>query len=293
MSLNTSEKLPRHIPDELKQRIEALHTTGHFGGTISQHRALLTIPLQRREFVSAILLMLLFLVAYIFMLEWVAAGWANILRWCLDLFDYNNVELGSFGFSVANHDFYTPYIQLSAAVPGNAQWDVAVYLTAGILVYSIMLPERYIPLAYLLRALAVILAISIAYFTLWPEHYPYNLAGYHALMMMAGMAFIALVPIVFALTYFIFDISIFKKIALTSAAMLYLGILIPLQYFAHVYLIHEFSLLYMPILFLMFGLMIDVFLLVAFYTWGMSWSGKTHPHTHKHSDTASFPTFDD
>lgn len=55
--------------------------------------------------------------------------------------------------------------------------------------------------------------------------------------------------------------------------MLHLWILIPMQYVAHAYLIHTFSLLYMPVLFLMFGLMIDVFVFIAFYAWGMSWEG--------------------
>ncbi len=289
MSLNTTNQLPAHIPSQLKQRVAALRNTGHFGGIISPHRALLTIPLHRREFIPALILALLILVAYIIALHWVAASWSSLLHWCLTLFGYHDVRLANFGFSIAGYNIYTPYAQLGAAVPNAEQWNTAVILTACILVISFLLPDRFTPLAYLLRALALIHAISIAFFTWWPQYYPYSLAGYHALMMLAGMAFIAIVPVVYGLTYFIFDVSLLKKLALTLITMLYLGLVIPLQYFAQLYLIHRFSLLYMPVLFLMFGLMIDVFLLIAFYAWAMSWGGRFHPHANEHAAIAYFP----
>ena len=111
--------------------------------------------------------------------------------------------------------------------------------------------------------------------------------------MLVGMAFIAIVPIVYGLTYYIFGVSLIKKLSITLITMLYLGLVIPLQYIAHAYLVHTFSLVYMPILFLMFGLMIDVFLLIAFYAWAMSWSGKFHPHVNEHATIAYFPVRSD
>lgn len=290
MSSNiTDNKLPQHIPAQLRQRVEALRNTGHFGEIISPHRALLTLPLRRNELIPAILLALAVLVVYVLLLHQVAAGWSVILQWCLDLFGYDKIRLGTFGFSVAGYDIYTPYVQLGAAVPDAEQWKTGVILIAAVLIVSLFLPDRLKPLAYLMRALALIHAIAVAYFSYWPDLYPYSLAGYHALMMLAGMAFIAVVPVVYGLTYFIFDVSLVNKLALTVASMLYLFIVIPLQYFAHAYLIHEYSLMYMPVLFLMFGVMIDVFLLIAFYAWMMSRDGKIHPHEDRHPAHAVFP----
>jgi hypothetical protein len=289
VSLNTTSQLPAHLPAQLKHRVAALRNTGHFGGIISPHRALLTIPLRRREFLPALILALLVLIGYVFALHWVAACWASILHWCLDLFGYHAIKLANFGFSIAGYNIYAPYAQLGAAVPNAGQWNAAVTLTALILVISLVLPDRFTPLAYLLRALALIHAIAIVYFTFWPQYYPYSLAGYHALMMLAGMAFVALVPIVYCLTYYIFDVGLFRKLAITLITMLHLGLVIPLQYFAQLYLIHRYSLLYMPILFLMFGLMIDVFLLIAFYAWAMSWNGRFHPHAGERTATDYAP----
>jgi hypothetical protein len=278
VSLNTSNQSPSHDLAEQMRRVEELRNTGHSGGIISPHRALLTMPMHRREFIPALGLALLLLVTYIFALHWVAACWTGILHWCLDLFGYHSVKLAYYGFSVAGYNIYTPYVQLGAALPNAEQWNAAVILTGIILVMSLLLPDRFTPLAYLLRALALIQAISIFYFTFWPQYYPYSLEGYHALMMLGGMAFIAIVPIVFGFTYFIFDDSLLKKLSISLITMFYLGLVIPLQYFAQLYLIHRFSLLYMPVLFLMFGLMIDVFLLIAFYAWAMSWHSRFHPH---------------
>ncbi|MEJ2362695.1 MAG: hypothetical protein P8Z75_15010 [Gammaproteobacteria bacterium] len=279
MSSNTTSQLPANIPAQLKQRVEALRDTGHFGGVISPHRALLTIPLRRREILPALGLALLLLIVYILALHWVAAGWTSILQWCLDLFGFHNVRLAYFGFSVGDFNVYTPYALLGAAVPTGGQWTASVILTAVILLVSLMLPDRFTPLAYLLRAIIIIQAIAIVYFTFWSAHFPYNLAGYHALMMLAGMAFIGIVPIVYFLTYYIFNVSLWEKLVFTLLTMLYLYLVIPLQYFAQLYLIHTFSLLYMPVLFLIFGLMTDVFLLIALYSWAMSRYSTYHPRS--------------
>jgi hypothetical protein len=96
-------------------------------------------------------------------------------------------------------------------------------------------------------------------------------------MMLAGLFFVGIIPIIYGLIYYIFDETLVKKVWLTLLTMGHLLLVIPLQFFAHAYLIHKFSLMYMPVLFLMFGLMIDVFILIAFYSWGMSWKGATHP----------------
>jgi hypothetical protein len=269
--------------------VESLRHTGHFGQIISPHRALLTLPLRRRELFFSLLLALVVLAVYVLLVDEVAAGWSVILRACLDWFGFEKVPLGYFGFSVNGYDIYTPFVGLAAGVPGAVQWNNAVIMIIVVLIVSLFLPDSFKPLAYLLRALALIHGIAVLYFSFWPEYFPYSLGGYHALMMMAGMAFIAVVPLVYGLTYFIFDVSLLNKITLTVGTMLYLFIIIPLQYFAHAYLIHTFSLLYMPVLFLMFGIMIDVFLLIAFYALAMSREGKVHPHEHTHPAHAVFP----
>ena len=269
-----------HISPELRKRVEKLRNTGHFGGTISQHRALLTLPMSPKNYVPSIIMAATVFFAYLFALEYVFVAWSWILEWCSNLFNME-IQQGSFGFEVGIFNIYAPYLKLGAATASNFEWSIGVLITVITLLISFFMPDRFLPFAYLLRALAFIQTISILFFLFFSNYFPYSLASYHAVMMLAGLIFIGLIPLIYGLIYYIFDETIVKKLWLTALTMSHLLLLVPLQYFAHAYLIHEFSLMYMPILFLMFGLMIDVFVLIAFYSWGMSWEGTLHPHEEK------------
>lgn len=279
-----------HISPELRRRVEKLRNIGHFGSTISQHRALLTLPMNPGVYIPAVILALVIFFSYLFALEYVFIGWSWILEWCSNLF---NMELkqGSFGFEVGIFNIYVPYLKIGAASPTNLEWLVGVIIAVVTLLVSFFMPDRFIPFAYLLRALALIHTISILFFLFYSNYFPYSLASYQAVMMLVGLIFTGLVPLIYGLIYYIFDETLIKKLWLTVLTMSYLLLLVPLQYFAHAYLIHEFSLMYMPILFLMFGLMVDVFILIAFYSWGMSWQAEIHPHMKEKSKKSKFEEF--
>ncbi|MBE9516644.1 MAG: hypothetical protein IME93_06665 [Proteobacteria bacterium] len=292
MSSNNSNIGGSHtqISPDLRRRVEKLRNIGHFGGTISQHRALLTLPMRPGDLISAIIMAIVLFLIYLFALEYVFVAWSWILEWCTNLFNMK-IEQGSFGFETGIIKVYTPYLKLGAATPTNMEWSVSVIITVITLIISFFLSERFIPVAYLLRALVFIQTISIIFFLFFSNYFPYSLASYHAVMMLAGLIFVGLVPLVYGLIYYIFDERLTKKIWLTTLTMFHLLLLIPLQYFAHAYLIHKFSLMYMPILFLMFGLMIDVFVLIAFYSWGMSWEGAHPPHVKQQTKKSKVEEF--
>ena len=292
MSSNISkiQESHKHISPALRRRVERLRNIGHFGGTISQHRALLTLPMSPADYIPAIILAVAIFFIYLFALEYVFNAWSWILEWCSNLF-HMELKQGSFGFEVGIFNIYVPYLKIGAATPSNTEWAIGVIIVALVLLISFFLPDRFIPFAYLLRALVFIQTISIVYFLLFSNYFPYSLASYQAVMMLAGLIFIGLVPIIYGLIYYIFDEILIKKLWLTLLTMSHLLLLVPLQYFAHAYLIHEYSLMYMPILFLMFGLMIDVFILIAFYSWGMSWKADIHPHQKERSKKSKVEEF--
>lgn len=284
MSSNTSNMKDSHahISPDLRRRIDGLKDIGHFGGTISQHRALLTLPMHFGDYISSIIMAVVLFFIYLFALEYVYTAWSWILELCTGLFNMD-IEQGRFGLEIGIFKIYAPYLKLGAAVPTNTEWISGVIIVAVVFIISLFLPERFIPLSYLLRALALLQSISIVYFLFFGNYYPYSLASYHAVMMLSGLIFTGLVPVIYGLIYYIFDETITRKLWLTVLTMTHLLVLVPLQYFAHAYLIHIFSLMYMPVLFLMFGIMIDVFILIAFYSWGMSWEGALHPHSRQRS----------
>jgi hypothetical protein len=154
-------------------------------------------------------------------------------------------------------------------------WLTALAIVA-LSVVAFFLPKRMLPLGYLLWATAFIQATAVFYFTLFPNRFPHDLPSYISTMMTSGLVLISFVPVLLAFTYYFLEPSIPKKLLLTCLTMAHLSLFVPLQYMLQAYLIHKFSLLFMPVLYILFGLFLDVFILIAFYSWAVSWSGTAH-----------------
>jgi len=53
--------------------------------------------------------------------------------------------------------------------------------------------------------------------------------------------------------------------------MVHLVLFVPHQYLPHVYLLHG-SILFMPLLYFVFGPFLDILAFIGFHSWGMSWN---------------------
>ena len=134
-NISNSTDSHAHISPDLRRRVEELRNIGHFGGTISPHRALLTIPMRPRDYISAILLAIGLLLIYLFVLEYVFVAWSWILKWCTDVFNMK-IEQGSFGFEIGIIKIYAPYLKIEAAAPTNTEWSASVIITVVMLIIS-------------------------------------------------------------------------------------------------------------------------------------------------------------
>jgi hypothetical protein len=247
-----------------------LRFRGYAGGVIAPHRALLTLPRRIPDLVIAILLSIIILTGWLMILPQVSSLWQGLFEWWIDALKLD-ASVSSSPYQIGSYLLANvPYIQMTAGVPDCFIWSLSLFVTA-IIFY---LPQQYLPFVYLLRAVAIILAASLSYFALFPSSYSYNLADYHMGMMSAGLVLISIVPILFGFAYYIFDFTIRKKLFLTFLLMAHLCLLIPMQYLLQVYLLHHFSLLFMPIMFFLLGLPLDILIVIAFYSWGMSWKGR-------------------
>ncbi len=54
----------------------------------------------------------------------------------------------------------------------------------------------------------------------------------------------------------------------------HLTLFVPLQILLQTVVLQK-SVLFMPVLYIVFGLPVDVLIILAFYSWGMSWSFKS------------------
>lgn len=164
-----------------------------------------------------------------------------------------------------------PYIDIIAGAPSCMLWAITTIITALIFKF----PINNIPFRYLLKAVAFIQLCASFYFLMYPNDFPHMLDNYFFGMLTAGLILISIIPILFAFTYFIFDFTLQQKLFITILTMLYLCLFIPLQYLLHVYIIYEASLLFLPVLFFIFGLPLDILAIIALYSWAISWKVKT------------------
>lgn len=169
---------------------------------------------------------------------------------------------------------------LAVAVPyytAESFWPAALDLRSGwIMVAALALPGmllrgRFLPFAYFLRALAVIQLTAQVWFSFAAPPFSYALSQYVAGLLVCGVVILLLAPLLVSFTYFIFDFPLWQKLLLATMLLAHLVVFLPLQAVVHAFVIYRGSLLAMPMLFLVFGVLLDVFVYVALYGWGMSW----------------------
>ncbi len=238
------------------------------------HRALNRFVLEPSDLVTAALLVLLFTFAWIVALPWICRMWEHIFAAGIRLMSLR-CEIG-----VREH-FVTPYLRFLVPFPRmngvspNARtwWTTAAVVTA-LFAATYLLPKRFTPITYLVRAVLFIQVTALIYFLWIPARFPHTPDSYMEGMVTYGIALIAIIPMLFGLTYYIFRFRLIRKATLTAMTMAHLAVFFPLQMLAQAVVLEK-SVLFMPVLYIVFGLPVDVMIILAFYSWGMSWPSET------------------
>lgn len=242
---------------------------GHRGGLIRPHRAFWRLRLSWRDVVTSFLLASAGTCAWLMALPlvgrlWVATFrfWAEYLGWHDQVFLVPK-QLGLF-------HYFLPFLNVPSGPVDSWTWiTTALACTAATAAASLM-SEESVPWKYLLRAVIIIQVTALIYFKFGSARFPHDLGGYTGSMLDFSRILIALVPWIYAFTYYVFPFSLFQKVSLTLLTMAHMLLFVPMQYLAHAYLIHT-SVLFMPVVYFAFGPFLDVLVLIAFYSWGMSW----------------------
>jgi hypothetical protein len=262
----------------VRQRVAELRSRGYRGTTIMRHRAFQTAPLNLGRIIASGILAGVFTVAWLLIRPAVGRLWAFILQTGVGQLGLPGgirvLESQGAFFATA-----TPQVDVPAMAP-----DTGILVGTGILivtalVVSLKLPPWLTPLTYLLRAYCFIQTTAVVFFLLFPSYFKHTLSSYMSTMVDSSMFLLSAIPAIMAFTYYIFDIDLGRKLLLTAFIMLHLTLLVPLQYMAHIYIIAEWSLLFMPALYIMFGLLVQVAIFIAFYSWGMTWKAPEHSHS--------------
>jgi hypothetical protein len=244
---------------------------GHRGGVITMHRALTRFVLGPLDLVTAALLVLLLSFAWIVSLPWLCRMWSYALGNGMKILALH-AELG-----IAEHRvspfirFGIPYPRMEGIAPDARTWWSAAAAVGVVYAASYFLPKRLTPVTYLLRAVLFIQFTAQLYFMLAAARFPHTADSYLEGLVSYQIALISAVPVLFGFTYYIFKFSLFKKIAVTALAMTHLSLFLPVQILLQAIVLEK-SMLFMPILYIVFGLPVNVLFILAFYSWGMSWA---------------------
>ncbi len=167
-----------------------------------------------------------------------------------------------------------PYVGVQAGSISPGVWLATLFVTLAVFAATYWFKEDHAPWVYILRALVLIQGSALIYFSFASARFPHDIPTYTMGMLSFGVILIGMIPIVLAFTFYVFEFSLWKKIAVTLLAMGHLTLFFPLQYVLHVYILHR-SILFMPLLYFAFGPFLDVLIFVCFYSWGMSWKSRS------------------
>jgi hypothetical protein len=254
----------------LPAELEASRRRGWRGGLIAPHRAFIRLQLTRGRVAQSVGLALLGTALWIALLPMVGRFWGHVLAfWGAQLELKSEVILVSQGWGRYIH-FALPCFGLAAGPASGTAWWITTGVTALAVIASFLLTEEALPWAYLIRAFCLLQVTALGYFAVASARFPHDLPGYTVSMLVFSCILIGLVPVLYAFTFYLLDFSLAQKVFLTLVTIVHLVLFVPQQYMLHIYLVHA-SVLFMPVLYFVFGPFLDILAFIGFYSWGMSW----------------------
>ena len=243
---------------------------GHRGGVITMHRALTRFVLVPLDLITSSLLVLLLSFMWIVSLPWLCRTWGYVLETGMKMLALHT-ELGLTEHHITPYiRFVIPFPKMEGIAPDAWTWWSTAAVVCLLGAASYFFPKRLTPVTYLLRAVLLIQVTALLYFQLIPARFPHTPDSYMEGLVSYRIALISAVPAVFGVTYYIFKFGLIKKIALTALTMSYLSLFLPVEILLQAMVLEK-SVLFMPILYIVFGLPVDILIILAFYSWGMSW----------------------
>jgi len=251
-------------------RPDPVQFRGHRGGMIAMHRALTHFRLGPMNVIISVSLFLVFSSIWVAVLPWLCGFWSHALALGLHVLPLHaRMEVSDHSFRLLR--LRIPYLRLEPVLPELSTWSLTCAVTLLLFAGTFFLSKKLVPAIYLSRGILLIQATSLVYFALWPTSFPHTPESYMEALITAGIGLISVVPLLFAFTYYIFDFGLLRKAALTAMTMLHLAIFLPFQVLAQALVLQK-TVLFMPVLYIVFGMPVDVLLIIAFYSWGMTWA---------------------
>jgi len=258
-----------NLPKKLNPALRYGNTKGKI---IPMHHAFKTLHLNRVSRVSAVVLPVLFMALVWLFLPWIFDVWDGIFNFWLERIYH--MRASYWPVNILGQDLAIPYPALEADAPSHFMVQMNFWICLLVLAISIVFPLRGAPLTYLLRTALLIQGSASIDRMVSPDFFPYTLPIYLLDAMIQCVYMLFLIPVILGFVYYIFDFTIWRKVLITCLTIGYFLIAVPCQYMLHAYFIHEWTLLFLPLMYILFGIVIDVLMFVSIYSYGMSWRSR-------------------
>ena len=258
---------------ERQRRLRELQRLGFRGGRIVPHRAMIGLPLSWWVLVDLFVYPAIFLGALALLNAPITGLWRRFFQALAAPLGLPG-GVSSTAWELGPATVHLPAFAAGAAWPGTPGLLLGWLVTVLLALCGWLLRGAATPFGYLLRAMAVIQLTAQLWFTFASPPFTYTLQGYQEAVLYLGCVVMFLVPFGTAFTYNVFDFRWWQKLGLTGMILAHLVVLLPIKVAVHAYLIHHLTLLALPMLYLLFGILLDVFAFVALYGWGMSWRSR-------------------
>ncbi len=254
----------------LPEALEGMRHRGWRGGMITPHRAFVRMRIGPRRVVENAALAVLGTAGWIAALPAVGRLWGHIFSfWGGQLGLKSDVLLVPQGWGSHIH-FALPCFSVAAGPASGTAWWITTGITVVAFGASFLLAEGALAWTYLIRGFCLLQATALGYFAIASARFPHDLPGYTVSMLVFSCVLIGLIPVLYGFTFYLLNFSLAQKLLLTLATVAHLVLFVPHQYMLHVYLLHG-SVLFMPVLYFVFGPFLDILVFIGFYSWGMSW----------------------
>ena len=252
--------------------VDRLRHSSHSGRVITRHRALRTLDFRPASILHPILLSAVCYVGLTFALEPIELLWRELLAFAVPhLLGSQNILIQQVPImALITADI--PFPAVHGTSPSNSTLLLAALMSLTLMFFSFLLFRlKALPLRYLVWAICLVQLLACITFYLAPEKFPHTLASHIGDGLGYALNLIFIVPLILAVTYFIFDHPLIQKAFGALVILLALIIVVPCQYLIHIAVLHHLSLVVMPVLFIFFGLLFDIAVFVAVYAYCVSW----------------------
>jgi hypothetical protein len=196
--------------------------------------------------------------------QWLITLWANALE--LSIKEH---------FPHIGNDFSWEVVKDGSVAPSDALLWLTLFTTVIIYITSYFFHDKYFPLKIIVRALCLIQVTAVVYFFAFPASFPYSVTSHITSLLKVGFYYMMAIAPMLAVGLGILRIPPLQRYAAIVGVLTYFSVMLPHKALLHALILESTSVLFMPILFLCFGSLVDLMIFISLYAWLVSLTPKT------------------